>query len=494
MTTAAQIKRNTVLLALCLVTLSGVLQLAVAVGTITLVLVTGIESILGLGPAIFLTAGALAALPAGRMMDRYGRIPVISGGFVVGFAGSVLTALGCVFDSAPLVILGFSGIGAMNGAVLLSRTAVADMYPESRKARAISYVLFGSLFGAATGPLIYRPLFAGKDFALDTLVVPWFAAAAMCLVGLIIALTVRPDPRSIALELEHAGRAPGAAPTKDVAAPLGQILRRPGVPAAVLAAIASFAVMAGVMNLTGYVVVGHHHAQADVFTVISLHIVGMFGLVLVVGQLVDRVGRHRALIGGLVIMAASTVMLAWVVEIPGMSLSLFLLGLGWSVSYVAATSELVTVREAGRARPARRLHRSRRRIDGGRTRTPGRARVHGVGSGRDRGRRHDRRRRPGRGDLRSARSHADSRAGRLALDPYASGGLPSRIDTRPCSSTEMCFCFSPPKIRSGMYTSSHSPTVAIEKKMWSAWLIGCPLTISASAGFFERSRQPRCTK
>ena len=240
------------------------------------------------------------------------------------------------------MILGFLGIGAMNGAVLLSRTAVADMYPESRKARAISYVLFGSLFGAATGPLIFRPLFAGKDLELDTLVVPWFAAAAMCLVGLIIALTIRPDPRTIALELEHAGLAPGASPTKDVAAPLGQILRRPGVPAAVLAAIASFAVMAGVMNLTGYIVVGHDHEQADVFTVISLHIVGMFGLVLVVGQLVDRVGRHRALIGGLVIMAVSTVMLAWVIEIPGMSLSLFLLGLGWSVSYVAATSELVT--------------------------------------------------------------------------------------------------------------------------------------------------------
>ena len=63
-------------------TLSGVLQLAVAVATITLVLVTGIESILGLGPAIFLTAGALAALPAGRLMDRLGRVPVIAGGFV----------------------------------------------------------------------------------------------------------------------------------------------------------------------------------------------------------------------------------------------------------------------------------------------------------------------------------------------------------------------------------------------------------------------------
>jgi MFS family permease len=342
LTSASRIRRNTVLLALCLVTLSGVLQLAVAVATITLVLVTGIESILGLGPAIFLTAGALAALPAGRLMDRHGRVPVISGGFVVGMLGCVLTALGCVVDSAPLVILGFLGVGAMNGAVLLARTAVADMYPESRKARAISYVLFGALFGAALGPLVFRPLFAGKDLELDTLVVPWFAAAAMCVVGLVLALAIRPDPRTIAFELERSGLAPDEAVASERAAPLGQILRRPGVPAAVVAAVSSLAVMASVMNLTGYIVVGHDHEQADVFTVISLHIVGMFGLVLVVGQLVDRVGRHRALVGGLAIMAVSTVMLAWVVAIPSMSVSLFLLGLGWNVSYVAASAELVT--------------------------------------------------------------------------------------------------------------------------------------------------------
>ena len=336
------IKRNTFLLSLSLVLLSGVLQLAVAVATITLVLVTGIESILGLGPAIFLTAGALAALPAGRLMDRFGRVPVISGGFVVGAIACVLTALGCVADSAPLVILGFVGVGAMNGGVLLARTAAADMYPEEKKARAISYVLFGALFGAALGPLVFRPLFAGKDFELDTLVIPWFVAAAMCIVGLLIALSIRPDPRTVALELQRAGLAAGEPGPSQHAAPLGEILRRPGVPAAVLAALSSFAVMAGVMNLTGYVVVGHHHEQAEVFTVISLHIVGMFGLVLVVGQLVDRVGRRRAMIAGLATMAVSTVMLAWVVSIPAMSLSLFLLGLGWNVSYVSATAELVT--------------------------------------------------------------------------------------------------------------------------------------------------------
>jgi predicted MFS family arabinose efflux permease len=215
------------------------------------------------------------------------------------------------------------------------------MYPEEKKARAISYVLFGALFGAALGPLVFRPLFAGKDFELDTLVIPWFAAAAMCVVGFAIALTIRPDPRTIALELQRAGAA-GDEVQQETAAPLGEILRRPGVPAAVIAALASFAVMAGVMNLTGYIVVGHHHEQADVFTVISLHIVGMFGLVLVVGQFIDRIGRRRALVGGLAIMAVSTVMLAWVESIPSMSLSLFLLGLGWNLSYVAATAELVT--------------------------------------------------------------------------------------------------------------------------------------------------------
>src|SRR5688500_14329278 len=93
------IRRNTVLLAATLTCLSGMVQLVVAVSTITLVLVTGIEGILGLGPAIFLGAGALAALPAGRAMDRHGRIPVLAAGCVAGIAGCAVTALGCEIES-----------------------------------------------------------------------------------------------------------------------------------------------------------------------------------------------------------------------------------------------------------------------------------------------------------------------------------------------------------------------------------------------------------
>ena len=63
---------------------SSVLQLVAAVSSLTFVLVTGVEGLLGLGPAIFLVASGLAAVPAGRLMDRIGRRPVIAGGYVRG--------------------------------------------------------------------------------------------------------------------------------------------------------------------------------------------------------------------------------------------------------------------------------------------------------------------------------------------------------------------------------------------------------------------------
>src|SRR5215216_6504195 len=99
------IRRNTFLLSASLAANSGMLQLSAAVSSLTLVLVVGVEGLLGLGPAIVLASGALAALPAGRLMDRIGRVPVIAGGFVAGAAGCGLAALGSTAGSAPVVLL-----------------------------------------------------------------------------------------------------------------------------------------------------------------------------------------------------------------------------------------------------------------------------------------------------------------------------------------------------------------------------------------------------
>ena len=329
------IRRNTVLLAAMLTCLSGMVQLAVAVATVTLVLVTGVEGILGFGPAIFLTAGALAALPAGRLMDELGRIPVLAGGCVAGIAGCVTTALGCEVESAFVVVAGFTLVGVSQGTILLARAAAADMYPPERRARGISYVLFGALFGAALGPLVFQPLFAGKELDTEALVVPWLAAGAIMVVGLVLVLLVRPDPRTIARSLQFDSGVVEGDP-----APLREIVRRPGVLTALVAAVASFAGMVSVMNLTGYLVIDHGHHQADVFTVISLHIVGMYALVLVIGRLIDKLGRRPGQVAGLLMMALSTLGLAWFESVAWTSVSLFLLGLGWNISYVAAVTQL----------------------------------------------------------------------------------------------------------------------------------------------------------
>jgi MFS family permease len=339
---AYPVRRNTLLLSGTLVCLSGTIQLVVAVATTTLVVVTGIEGILGLGPAIFLTSGALAAFPAGRLMDRHGRIPILAAGCLVGVVGTSTTGLGCLWDSAPVVILGFALVGVANGTVLLARAAAADMVPPERRPRQISLVLFGAVVGAVLGPFVFSPLFANRHLDARGLVVPWLAAGGFMIVALALVLSVRPDPQVIARELAPPSSAPGGTRVA-----LGELLRRPGVGTALLGSVSSFAVMAAVMNLTGYVMVGHGHHQTDVFPVISAHIVGMYGLVLVVGDLIERIGRRESLIAGLGVMAASTISLVWVASSFATGVALFGLGLGWCLSYVAATTTLVDLAGPG---------------------------------------------------------------------------------------------------------------------------------------------------
>jgi predicted MFS family arabinose efflux permease len=166
----------------------------------------------------------------------------------------------------------------------------------------------------------------------------------MALVAAGIAPFVRPDPKEIAESLG------GESAAHEPAAPLSEILRRPGVVAALLAAVASFSVMVSVMNLTGYVVVEHHHhTQQDVFPIIGAHVLGMYALVLFLGPLIDRIGHGTALWSGLMLMAVSCIGITWFESVVGSAVLLFGLGLGWSLSFVAATAQL-----ADRAAPAER--------------------------------------------------------------------------------------------------------------------------------------------
>src|ERR687887_968752 len=153
-------------------------------------------------------------------------MPVITGGFALGATGCALTALATRTDSAVAVVAGVAFVGASTGIALLIRTAAGDMYPPARRARGISYVLFGSVFGAILGPTVFSPMFAGKDVEADSLTVPWLAAGGISLVALAIVQFVRPDPKKIA---ELLGSRDDTAATRLPAAPLRELVRRPGV-------------------------------------------------------------------------------------------------------------------------------------------------------------------------------------------------------------------------------------------------------------------------
>jgi MFS family permease len=333
----SDVRRNAFLLAGGLVCNSGMFQLAAALSSLTLVAVTGITGILGLGPAIFLASSALAVGPAGRISDRYGRMFVIRAAFLGGAVGCGVVALGCASTSGVIVSVGLALIGGSGGIIQLSRAAAAEMFPPDRRARGMSFVLFGAVSGAIWGPVVFGPLFSHRAISAHGLTGPWLLGIPFMLAGLAISMFVKPDPKEISARYgtpEEAAVEP---------APVRAILRRPGVPSAVLAVIASFAVMASVMNLAGYVAVGRGHHEGDVFTMISIHILGMYGLVLIVGDVLDRFGRRRGLYTGLALMTVSNASLTWLGGVGGMSLALFGLGLGWNLSYVAATTELVSV-------------------------------------------------------------------------------------------------------------------------------------------------------
>lgn len=332
------VRRTVLLLAAGMALLYAAIQLAAAMATLTFALVTGFEAGIGFAPALFLVTGALAALPAGRAMDRFGRMPVLAMGFLVGASGTFAIAYAAAHRQTIPLVIGLMLLGAGNGSVMLLRLAAADLFPPARRARGIGLVLMGAVVGALLGPAVFMPLFAGKALDAAAMVLPWTVASGFLLLGAAAMLWVRPDPRVAARAY-----APAAADTALPAttASLRTILKRPGVLPAMIATQASVAVMVALMTLAGYIMIGHGHRQHAVFPAIAAHFVGMFGLMLVVGALIDRIGRRRALTLGLVVLALSTLAMWVFTDAIGAALAMFGIGLGWNFAYVAATAELV---------------------------------------------------------------------------------------------------------------------------------------------------------
>ena len=104
-------------------------------------------------------------------------------------------------------------------------------------------------------------------------------------------------------------------------------------------------VMAIAMSVVGLEM--HHHGQdlGAISVALGVHIVGMFGLSPILGAAVDRFGRLPGLVGGLLVCAIGAVGLVLGPTLTTVLPSIFLVGVGWNLAYLAGTARVADATE-----------------------------------------------------------------------------------------------------------------------------------------------------
>lgn len=329
---ALAVRRNTILLGIAQGAASMSFPVLLIVGSVAASDIAGRDGIVGVVNAGYFLAAAAGALLFGRAMDRVGRRPGLATAYLMlGVAGAgcgVAIAAG----SLTWLLLCTTLFGFSYGGANLARAAVADMYDPAHRGRAVGLVLAAGTVGAVGSPFLVAFLrgWAERE-ALDPSVVPWVIVPAVAITALACSLSLRPDPRTLAVrdateEPARARRSPR------------ELLAVPAIRTAILFAAVGQMAMVAVMGVTP-VALEHHHASSTVIsTVISLHIMGMWALSPAIGAALDRIGRRPVMLGaGLVSVLGA--LLAGTDAGPGIvAAGLFAIGLGWSGTFLGATA------------------------------------------------------------------------------------------------------------------------------------------------------------
>jgi len=99
-------------------------------------------------------------------------------------------------------------------------------------------------------------------------------------------------------------------------------------------------VMVAIMVITSQHMTHHQHGLNDIASVIQAHTVGMYAFAIVSGYLSDKWGRGPVIFIGAVMLLLSCLTAPLSPDVLPLSVSLFLLGLGWSFCFVGGSTLL----------------------------------------------------------------------------------------------------------------------------------------------------------
>jgi len=312
----------------------------VAAGSLLVASITNSETLAGLAQTSSVLGAAALALPLARLTSRGGRRLALSVGLIAGVIGSLLAILGGSRENIYLMLTGTFLVGAASAAGYQARFAAIDLATNEKRAKQLSFVVWGSTIGAVSGPNLMEPSGnLAESLGLPRLTGPYLiSAVTLALAVLVIQLFLRPDPYLTA------AKDSGAATLPRVKTKVALKHIRSNARASF--AIASIAIghiaMVAVMVMTPV-----HMAHVDVTLtiiglVISVHVLGMYAFSPLVGALTDRLGRLRVIQIGVAILLSSALIsgFARADDAITLGIGLFLLGLGWSCTLIAGSALL----------------------------------------------------------------------------------------------------------------------------------------------------------
>lgn len=323
------------------------LAAGITVGALLAQDMMGTDRYAGIPTALFTLGAAGAAYGVGRLSQRRGRRPGLAIGFLIGGLGAIGVVLSALYHSIPFLFLAMLLYGAGSATNLQARYAGTDLALPAHRAKAISWALVFTTFGAVAGPnLVSLTGQLAASWGAPPLSGPFMlAAAAYIISGAVLLVFLRPDPLLVAMAAAERNRTremPDQAEDSDPDIRMSAVNRK-GIIVGTTVMVLTQIVMTAIMTMTPVHMQHHGHDLGDVGIVIGIHVAAMFLPSLITGVLVDRFGPvAMSYVSGMTLLL-SGLLAAYV---PGdsmgmMILALALLGLGWNFGFISGTTALV---------------------------------------------------------------------------------------------------------------------------------------------------------
>ena len=267
---------------------------------------------------------ALSTIPASLVMQRIGRRAGFQIGSGFGVVGGAISTLAIALSSFWLLCFGTLIMGVYGAFGLYYRFAAADSAGAEFKAKAISLVLAGGLVGGLVGPELSK-------WTRDLAQPEFLASYASLMVFSLISMAILSQLQIPWVKEDEATAPPRA---------LGNIMAQPTFIVAVTLSAIGYGVMSLLMTATPLAMGFASHPYSSAATVISWHVIAMFGPSLITGSLIKRFGLLSVMLAGVAIMFACVAAALSGIAVTHFWLALVLLGVGWNFMYVGGTTLL----------------------------------------------------------------------------------------------------------------------------------------------------------